>query len=97
MHTGEVGIEIAPVLDADDADAELCSRFDAALRRTCSLARVLTGAEQAALKLWVDGDPGKARKYFSLSDKYAEYRDFVSTLRDSGCMGWRFPRVKSCA
>jgi GAF domain-containing protein len=91
MHTGEVGIEIAPVLDADDADAELCSRIDAVLRRTCSLARVLTGAEQAALKLWVDGDPGKARKYFSLSDKYAEYRDFRVDPQGFGLHGMAIP------
>jgi GAF domain-containing protein len=32
--------------------------------------------EQGALKLWIDGDPGRARKYFSLSEKYAQYHDF---------------------
>src|SRR6266536_994886 len=75
VHAGEVGIEIAPALDATRADGRLAERVDALLRRTCRIARALTGAEQAALKLWVDGDPTKARKYFSLSEKYEQYRD----------------------
>ena len=91
MHTGEVGIEIAPLLDAHDPDAELCARIDAVLRRTCSVARTLTGAEQAALKLWVDGDPSKARKYFNLSDKYAEYRDFRVDPQGIGLHGMAIP------
>jgi hypothetical protein len=32
-HSGEVGIEIAPVLDADSADTDLADRIDALLRR----------------------------------------------------------------
>lgn len=76
MHGGEVGTEIAPLLDADSDDARLAEQIDAVLRRTCTLARAPTGAEQAALKLWVDGDSTKARKYFSLSENYAAYRDF---------------------
>jgi hypothetical protein len=50
VHTAEVGTEIAPVIDADH-DRELAEKIDALLRRTCMLARRLTGAEQAALKL----------------------------------------------
>jgi GAF domain-containing protein len=74
MREGEVGTEIAPIIDG--AGAELAERVDAVLRRACMLARALTGAEQAALKLWVDEDASQARKYFSLSAKYAEYRDY---------------------
>jgi GAF domain-containing protein len=74
MREGEVGTEIAPIIDS--AGAELAERVDAVLRRACMLARALTGAEQAALKLWVDEDASQARKYFSLSAKYAEYRDY---------------------
>ena len=88
MH-GEVGIEIAPVLDASD-DA-LSAHVDAVLRRTCALARALTGAEQAALKLWVDEDPGKARKYFSLSEKYAQYADFRVDPHGLGLHGMVIP------
>ena len=88
-HAGEVGIEIAPVLDA--ADARVAEHVDAVLRRTCALARALTGAEQAALKLWVDADPGQARKYFSLSEKYASYRDFRVDPHGLGLHGMAIP------
>jgi GAF domain-containing protein len=74
MHEGEVGTEIAPIIEG--ADEALAERVDAVLRRTCLLARALTGAEQGAIKLWVDEDASQARKYFSMSVKYAEYRDF---------------------
>ena len=52
------------------------AQLDALLRRTCQIARALTGAEQAALKLWVGEASSQARKYFSLSKKYAAFRDF---------------------
>jgi hypothetical protein len=76
MHSGELGIEIAPVLDAVSVDAKLQAQIDALLRRSCKLARSLSDAEQAALKLWVGEDPTKARKYFSLSEKYSAFKDF---------------------
>jgi hypothetical protein len=44
-HAGDVGTEFAPEV-ADDPD--LAARLDDLLHRTCSLARALTGAEQAA-------------------------------------------------
>jgi hypothetical protein len=76
MREGEVGTEIAPIIDASASDHELAERVDQILRRTCSLARALTGAEQAALKLWIDEEPSQARKYFSLSAKYAAWHDY---------------------
>jgi hypothetical protein len=91
MHTGEVGIEIAPLLDAASSDSELAVQVDTLLRRACTIARALTGAEQAALKLWIDGDPTKARKYFSLSEKYASYRDFTTDPHGSGLHGMTIP------
>jgi GAF domain len=86
MREGEVGTEIAPIIDAAVSD-RLADRLDALLRRTCTLARALTGAEQAALKLWVDEDPAQARKYFSLSAKYAQYRDYRSNPAGLGLHG----------
>jgi GAF domain-containing protein len=91
MHAGEVGIEIAPVLGAADVDGALAQRVDPLLRRTCSIGRALTGAEQAALKLWVDEDSAEARKYFSLSEKYAAYRDFRVDPRGLGLHGMTIP------
>jgi GAF domain len=91
MREGEVGIEIAPILDASTADSVLAERVDALLRRTCRLARALTGAEQAALKLWVGEDPSQARKYFSLSEKYAAYRDYRVDPAGLGLHGLEIP------
>lgn len=90
-HSGEVGIEIAPLLDADSADADLADRIDALLRRTCKLARALTGAEQSALKLWVGEDPTKARKYFSLSEKYSGFSEFRVDPHGVGLHGMAIP------
>jgi GAF domain-containing protein len=90
-QSGEVGFEIAPVLDADSVDADLADRIDALLRRTCKLARALTGAEQAALKLWVGEDASQARKYFSLSEKYAAFRDFRVDPKGLGLHGMTIP------
>ena len=91
MHTGEVGIEIAPLVGAPGGDDTLADRVDALLRRTCLIARALTGAEQAALKLWVGEDATKARKYFSLSEKYESYRDFRVDPRGLGLHGMAIP------
>jgi GAF domain len=91
MREGEVGTEIAPVIDASGSDRELAERVDAILRRTCTLARALTGAEQAALKLWVDEDPTQARKYFSLSSKYAAWHDYRPNPAGLGLHGLEIP------
>ena len=91
MHSGEVGIEIAPLLDTDSIEAKLSDRIDSLLRRICKLARSLTGAEQAALKLWVGEDPSKARKYFSLSEKYSAFKDFRIDPQGLGLHGMAIP------
>jgi len=88
---GEVGIEIEPILAASTLEARLAAQLDALLRRACHIARALTGAEQAALKLWVGEDPSQARKYFNLSDKYAAYRDFRVDPKGLGLHGMAIP------
>ena len=70
---GDVGTEIAPEVAGDPA---LAARLDDLLHRACSLARALTGAEQAALSVDLDGDGVATRKFFNLSEKYAAWRDF---------------------
>jgi GAF domain-containing protein len=87
---GEVGIEITPVVAARSAESGLGPRLDALLRRTCLIARKLTGAEQAALQLWVE-DASQARKYFSLSEKYAAFRDFRVDPKGIGLHGMTIP------
>jgi GAF domain-containing protein len=80
-NVGDVGIEFAPEL-ADDP--ELAARLDDLLHRTCSLARALTGAEQAALGVDLDGDGHAARKFFTLSARYSRWRDFRVAPRGLG-------------
>ena len=87
MQPGEVGIEITPILAAHSLEPEFAAQLDALLRRTCKIARALTGAELAAVKLWVGEDSSQARKYFSMSEKYAAFRDFESTRRARACTG----------
>jgi hypothetical protein len=91
MHSGEVGIEIRPVLEAATLDGLLGDQIDTLLRRACRIARALTGAEQAALKLWVGEDPTKARKYFSLSEKYSAFKDFRVDPQGLGLHGMTIP------
>jgi GAF domain-containing protein len=71
-------------MSADRSQTEFESRVDATLQTTCELARALIGAHQAAMSLIVAGDWLHARKYFSLSDKYADFRDFTMPARGVG-------------
>jgi GAF domain len=73
MHAGEVGTDIAPAVSDDP---ELAARLADLLHSACSLARALAVAEQAALGVDLDGDGLAARKFFSLSERYARWRDY---------------------
>jgi GAF domain-containing protein len=83
-HTGDVGTEIAP---AAVDDPVLARHIDDLLHRTCHLARALTGAEQAALKVDMDGDGTGARKFFNLSERYEKWRDYRVDPRGLGLHG----------
>jgi hypothetical protein len=85
-HSGDVGTEIAP--DAA-GDPELAARLDDLLHRTCSLARALADAEQAALNVDLDGDGRANRKFFNLSERYARRRDYRVDPRGLGLHGIR--------
>jgi GAF domain-containing protein len=63
---------------------EFESRVDSTLQLCCELARGLIGAHQAAMSLIVAGDWAHARKYFSLSEKYAAFHDFTMPGRGIG-------------
>jgi GAF domain-containing protein len=91
QQPGEIAIEIAPPLDTSGADDKLADRVDALLRRTSLIARWLTGAEQAALKLWIDDEATRVWKYYSLSDKYESFRDFRVNARGVGLHGMTIP------
>jgi GAF domain-containing protein len=85
-HAGDVGTEIAPEV-ADDP--ELAARLDDLLHRACSLARALGHAEQAALSVDLDGDGRATRKFFNLSERYAQWRDYRVDPRGLGLHGIR--------
>lgn len=76
---------MAEAADATTAAAdEFDARVDHLLQCTCEVARALVGAHQAAMAMLVGGDWAQARKYFSLSDKYAEWKDFRMPARGIG-------------
>jgi GAF domain-containing protein len=81
---GDVGTEIAPEV-ADDP--VLAQHLDDLLHRTCHLARALTGAEQAALKVDLDRDGHAARKFFNLSERYDRWREYRVDPRGVGLHG----------
>jgi GAF domain-containing protein len=72
------------MVNADPAREEFESRVDATLQTSCELARALIDTHQAAMSLIVKGDWSHARKYFSLSEKYAAFRDFTTSGRGIG-------------
>lgn len=84
VHAGDVNTEIAPEVTDDPL---LAHRLDDLLRRTCDLARALTAAGQAALKIDLDGDGSGARKFFSLSEYYASWREYRVDPRGLGLHG----------
>src|ERR1700745_2975506 len=60
------------------------ARVDHLLQCACETARALTNAHQAAMAMLLAGDWAKARKYFSLSDKYEQWKDFTMPARGIG-------------
>ena len=70
--------------DDSSASAEFDVRVDHLLQCTCEVARALTNAHQAAMAMIVAGDWAQARKYFSLSDKYEQWKDFKMPARGIG-------------
>lgn len=66
------------------AREEFDARVDHLLQTTCEVARALIGAHQAAMAMLVEGDWTHARKYFSLSDKYEQWKDFTMPARGVG-------------
>jgi GAF domain-containing protein len=66
------------------ANEEFERRVDHLLQTTCEVARAMVGAHQAAMAMLVGGDWAHARKYFSLSEKYEEWKDFTMPARGIG-------------
>ena len=67
-----------------DPDAEFARQASRILQLTCDLARELVSAHQAAVALIVADDWPTARKYFSLSEKYAAWCDYNAAAKGIG-------------
>jgi len=84
--TGATPNPLMPAPDAvDEAFAEGANRV---LARAVELARVVVGAHQAAAAVLVDRDWSTIRKFFSLSEKYAAWRDYATPATGYGTHGW---------
>jgi GAF domain-containing protein len=59
-----------------DPEERFAAEADRILHLAAEIARSLVGAHQAAIAFIVDGDWTTARKYFSLSQKYAAWADY---------------------
>jgi GAF domain-containing protein len=66
------------------ATEEFDLRVNRLLQTTCEVARALANAHQAAMAMIVGGDWSQARKYFSLSEKYEQWKDFTMPARGVG-------------
>lgn len=78
-----------PLIEAPDAiDEAFASSANATLESAVELARELIGAHQAAAAIIVEGDWATARKYFSLSEKYAAWKDYAAAARGFGSHDW---------
>jgi GAF domain-containing protein len=85
---GDVGTEIAPeVVD----DPELAARLDDLLHRTCHIARAMTGAEQAAFAVDLDGNGQATRKFFNLSERYERWHEYRVDPKGLGLHGLELP------
>jgi GAF domain-containing protein len=65
---------------------------DRVLALTAELARVVTNSHQGAATRLYQGDWAEARKYFSLSRKYADYADYASPATGYGIHAY-IPKV----
>ena len=66
------------------AHREFDARVDHLLQTTCEVARALIGVHQAAMAMLIAGNWTQARKYFSLSEKYAEWADYRAPAKGFG-------------
>lgn len=62
-------------------------QVDHVLQVTAEVARELIGAHQSAAALILSGNWSGARKYFSLSDKYAQWREYRAGASGYGTHG----------
>ena len=84
--TGATANPLMPSPDAVDEAFALAA--NAALENAVELSRELLGAHQAAAAIIVEGDWSSARKYFSLSEKYAAWARYDTPAKGFGSHAW---------
>ncbi len=90
-HNVVTGATRNPLIQNPDAiDEEFAEAANRTLSAAAELARVLIGAHQAAIALIVQNDWTSVRKYFSLSEKYAEWADYHTPAVGYGIHAWMF-------
>ena len=83
------GATANPLMPSPDAvDEAFAQAANAALENAVELSRELLGAHQAAAAIIVDGDWSSARKYFSLSAKYAAWAHYDTPAKGFGSHAW---------
>jgi GAF domain-containing protein len=84
-----VGAVPNPVMAAPDAiDEAFAAAANKVLENTAHLLRCLVGAHQSAAAIVVQNHWGSVRKYFSLSEKYADWHAYSAPATGYGTHGW---------
>lgn len=83
------GATVNPVMpDPDEIDEVFAQAANQTLQRAAELARLVIGAHQSAIAIVVEGDWSSVRKYFSLSEKYAEWAGYAEPAKGFGSHAW---------
>ena len=83
------GATANPVMPApDDIDELFVQEANRVLLRAAELARAVVGAHQSAIAIIVQRDWTTVRKYFSLSEKYAQWADYSTPATGYGIHDW---------
>lgn len=83
------GATVNPVIPNPDAiDEDFAQAANAVLHKAAELARLVVGAHQSAIAIIVEKDWTTVRKYFSLSDKYAQWAQYQSPAKGFGTHAW---------
>jgi GAF domain-containing protein len=88
-HNQVMSATVNPVMPEPDAiDEVFAEHANEVLQRTAELARALIGAHQSAAAIVVQQDWTSVRKFFSLSEKYAQWADYNTAATGYGLHGW---------
>jgi GAF domain-containing protein len=88
-HNQTTGATPNPLIATPDAiDEAFVAGANAVLSNAVELIRVLIGAHQSAAAIVVQQDWQSIRKYFSLSEKYADWADYKTPATGYGTHGW---------